>query len=119
MELDAPTIRLAQRGERRAQAAFLARYAPVLHSMVRRAGLRSAELEDATQELLEKLLVVLPRFELVGPAQLTTWVFSVAHRWLLDRQKRRHLTFAPIDEAVDARDAQPSAEVWVEQAQLR
>lgn len=118
MELDALTIRRAQQGDRRAQDVFLTRYAAALHSLLRRAG-SGADLEDLTQALLEKLLVVLPRFELEGSATLTTWVFSVAHRWMLDHHKRRHLTLAPLAEALEVHDAQPRADVWVERAQLR
>lgn len=117
MELDRLTVERLRRGERDAQDAFLRRYAPVLHSFVRRAGPPGAA-DDLTQELLEKLLTVVERFSPDGPAQLTTWVFTVAHRWLLDEKKRRHLEVAPLEEGMDVVDGRESPDVHVHGRQL-
>ena len=117
MELDRITVERLRRGDRGAQDIFLRRYAPVLHAFVRRAG-PQADADDLTQELLEKLLTVVSRFDFDGPAILTTWVFTVAHRWLLDEKKRRHLSLAPIDDGLEIADGRPGADVAVHQQQL-
>ncbi len=117
MELDRLTVERLRRGDRGAQDIFLRRYAPVMHAFVRRAG-PVGDADDLTQELLEKLLTVVARFDFDGPAILTTWVFTVAHRWLLDEKKRRHLQLAPIDEGMEIADTRPTADVAVHQRQL-
>ena len=116
MELDRLTVERLRRGDRGAQDLFLRRYAPVMHAFVRRAG-PGGDADDLTQELLEKLLTVVPRFVPDGPAILTTWVFTVAHRWLLDEKKRRHLQLAPLDDGLEVADAAlgPEAAVHVQQ----
>jgi RNA polymerase sigma-70 factor (ECF subfamily) len=116
MELDAATITRAQRGDRTAQAVVLRRYAAPLHAFVRRVA-PGPELEDEVQALLARLLEVLPRFALSGPATLSTWVFTVAHRWLLDERKRRHLRLAPMDEGLEVVDTSPGALQQVEAKQ--
>jgi DNA-directed RNA polymerase specialized sigma24 family protein len=60
-------LRRAQGGDRRAQEVFLQRYVRPLHSFVRRSG-APGDPDDLTQELLSKLLHVLPRFSLDGSA---------------------------------------------------
>src|SRR5262249_57618891 len=72
----------------------------------------------AVQELLAKLLAVLPRFDPGGAAMLTTWVFTVAHRWLLDQRKRRHLTLVPMEHAAAIADPRPGADRLIEERQL-
>lgn len=117
-ELDELTIRRAQRGDASAQAAFLRRYVRPLHAFIRRVGM-SDEVDDLTQELLQKLLVVLPRFQAAGSATLTTWVFAVAHHWLLDMKKRRVPHLVSLDEGLMVPDVQPSPAKALENKQLK
>src|SRR5215813_14245351 len=116
MELDALTVQRARRGDRAAQDAFLRRYAGPMHALLTRSAI--ANPEDAVQELLAKLLAVLPRFDPAGAAMLTTWVFTVAHRWLLDQRKRRHLTLVPLEQALDIADRTPGGDRMLEQKQM-
>jgi len=116
MELDEATVQRARRGDRAAQDAFLRRYAGPLHALLRRSCVPNTE--DAVQELLAKLLVVLPRFDPAGTAMLTTWVFTVAHRWLLDQRKRRHLSLVPLDEAAEVPDPLPGADRLLERKEM-
>ncbi len=116
MELDAATVQSARRGDRAAQDAFLRRYAGPLHALLRRSGIPNAD--DAVQELLAKLLAVLPRFDPAGAAMLTTWVFTVAHRWLLDQRKRRYLSLVPLEQALAIADPRPGADRLLEQKQM-
>lgn len=117
MELDRLTVERLRRGDRAAQDAFLYRYAPVLHGFVRRAG-PPGDADDLTQELLEKLLSVVDRYSPDGPAKLTTWVFTVAHRWLLDEKKRRHLELAPLEEGLEVPDSAAGPEAALASRQL-
>jgi RNA polymerase sigma-70 factor (ECF subfamily) len=112
MDLDAATITRAQRGERQAQAVFLRRYAGPLHSFVRRMA-PGPDVDDRVQEVLAKLLQVLPRFTPHGSASFSTWVFTVAHRWLLDVHKRRHLSLVPMEAGLSIADPTPGAEAQV------
>ena len=107
-ELDRRTILAAAAGGRAAQDAFLRRYARPLHALLARSGLRDPD--DATQELLAKLLEVLPRFDPDGPAKLTTWVFTVAHRFLVDERRRRHLALVPLEDGLAVADEAPGPE---------
>ncbi len=116
MELDEGTVQRARRGDRAAQDVFLRRYAGPLHAVLKRSGV--SHLEDAVQELLAKLLTVLPQFEPAGSATLSTWVFTISHRWLLDQRKRRHLSLVPLEEAQEVADPRPSADRLVEQKQI-
>jgi RNA polymerase sigma factor (sigma-70 family) len=117
MELDRVTVERLRRGDRDAQEVFLRRYAPVMHAFVRRAG-PGGDVDDLTQELLEKLLGVVAQFSPDGPALLTTWVFTVAHRWLLDENKRRHLQLAPLDDGLEVADAAPGPDAALQAQQL-
>ena len=117
MELDRLTVERLRRGDRGAQELFLRRYAPVMHSFVRRAG-PPGDADDLTQELLGKLLTVVSRFTPDGPATLTTWVFTIAHRWLLDEKKQRHLQLAPMDDGLEVQDPAPGPDAHVLSRQL-
>jgi RNA polymerase sigma-70 factor, ECF subfamily len=116
-ELDALTVESAQRGDRDAQEAFLRRYLGPMHALIRRSG-APGDPDDLTQDLLQKLLIALPRFDRRGPARLTTWVFTIAQRWLIDETKRRHLRLAPIEEGELVADSAPGPEQLLERREL-
>lgn len=69
---------------------------PSVASLIHRLGARR-DVEDQLQEIFAHLLEVLPRFDPRGPAQLSTWVFTVTHRWLLMQRRKATLTLVPID----------------------
>lgn len=117
MELDRITVERARQGDRRAQDAFLRRYVGPLHHFVRRSA-APGEPDDLVQELLGKLLVALPKFDPEGTATLTTWVFSVAHHWVIDLRRRRHLAVAPLEDGHAVADPSPGPEAIVHEHQL-
>ncbi|MBL8909514.1 MAG: RNA polymerase sigma factor, partial [Archangium sp.] len=86
-ELSREVVVRAQQGDRAAQSEVLRRYVRVLHRLAVTTG-AGHDAEELVQAMLTRLLEVLPRFEVNGPAKLTTWVFTIAHRYLLDQQKR-------------------------------
>jgi RNA polymerase sigma-70 factor (ECF subfamily) len=107
VDLDPLTLKRAQQGDPKAQAAFLRAFAGSLRRLVRLAG-RHEEGEDQLQELSIKLLQVVPQFDPRGPARLSTWVFTVAHRWLLGERRRRRLQAVAIEEAAEVPDEAPA-----------
>lgn len=88
----------AQRADREAQAEVLRRYTRLLHRLVVTTCPAKDE-HDLVQSLLARLLEVLPRFEPNGPAKLTTWVFTIAHRFLLDVKKRARPKLVAVEDA--------------------
>lgn len=118
MELDPLTLARAQRGEPRAQEAFLLRYARPLRALVARAGAPGRDPDDALQDLFIKLLAVLPQFKADGPASLSTWVFTVAHRALLESRRKKHLELVELDDAVHPVDPAPRPDAVLERREL-
>ncbi len=47
------------------------------------------EPEDAYQDVWERVVRALDRFDPAGPAKLSTWIATIAHRRLVDRHRRR------------------------------
>ena len=112
LELDRSILVRAQAGDAAAQAAFLRRYSGPMRALVRRMGARGED-EDELQELFVTLLRALPRFSPEGPAQLTTWVFAVGHRFLLARRRKARLQLVPLGasrEAIELAALCPSSE---------
>jgi RNA polymerase sigma-70 factor, ECF subfamily len=58
------------------------------------------EPEDAYQEIWEKVLRALPRFDPHGTASLRTWISTIAHRHLVDVHRRARVR-GPVLEAVE------------------
>lgn len=116
-ELDPSTVRAAQRGHRAAQEAFVRRYAGPMRALARR-GRVGADVDDTVHELLGKLLSALPKYSPDGPASLTTWVFTVAQRWLIDASRRPRLALVPLAQALEVPDAAPDAALRLERRQL-
>lgn len=70
---------------------------PRLAALVRRLGL-PGEREDQLQGVVAHLLSVLDRFEPSGPAQFSTWMTTVATRWLLMEARKRRPTTVDVDD---------------------
>lgn len=45
--------------------------------------------DDAYQAIWARVFAALPGFDPSGPASLRTWIFTIAHRHLVDRHRRR------------------------------
>lgn len=114
-ELPREVVERACRGDRSAMTDVLQRYVKPLHRLVR-ITLPSFDAEELTQALLTKLVEVLPLFDPRGTASLTTWVFTVAHRFLLDERKRFKPKLVPVRDEADVAD-DGAKHVW--RAELR
>lgn len=108
-ELDRALVERARAGDRRAQEAVVRRYVAPLHALARRV-VPSADPDDLAQELLRKILEALPGFDPAGRATLSTWVFTIAHRYLIDVGRRRRLVELPLEAGLQVPDDGPGAE---------
>jgi RNA polymerase sigma-70 factor (ECF subfamily) len=88
--LDELTLRRAQRGDERAWRDLIARFQPPVHALIWRllAGRARHRVEDLTQETFVRVLKALPKFELAGPATLSTWILTIATRLTLNEMRR-------------------------------
>lgn len=66
--------------------ALLASHGPRLYGLCRALD---PDPDDAYQEIWEKALRALPRFDPAGSAKPSTWLYPIAHHHLIDRQRRR------------------------------
>lgn len=72
-------------GDVEARAALVRRHGGLIWGLCARL---TADPEDAWQEIWEKALRALPRFDPSGPARFSTWLATLAHRHLVDRHRR-------------------------------
>jgi RNA polymerase sigma-70 factor, ECF subfamily len=101
-ELDAVTLRRAQRGDDAACRAFVRRYErPVFALLGRLLARRERELDDLAQETFLRAFAALPRFRADGPARLSTWILTIAARLALDELRRKPPGFEPLTVLVD------------------
>jgi RNA polymerase sigma-70 factor (ECF subfamily) len=101
----------AAAGDPAARSALVRAHGPSVWGLCRRL---CPEPEDAYQEVWEKVLGALARFDPAGPATIRTWILAVTHRHLVDLHRRRRvrgevvelpeLPFVPeVDEPLDRR----------------
>ncbi len=105
------TIQDAVDGDRAAQRALIERHGPMIYGLCRAT---EPAPDDCYQEIWEKALRALPRFDPAGPAALSTWLYRIAHHHLVDRQ-RRHRVRAIIEPL----RSDPASEGDVDAAVLR
>ena len=80
------TLQRAALGDTAARAALVRTYGPLVWSICRRMG---REPEDAYQEIWEKVLKAVGRFDPSRPESLKSWIATIAHRHMVDRHRRR------------------------------
>lgn len=85
-ELDAITLRRAQRGDAAAWRALIECYqGRVVAYLGRVLGLaRRDRVDDVAQDTFLHVVRALPRFAPTGPARLSTWILTIATRRALD-----------------------------------
>ncbi|MFT5680891.1 MAG: RNA polymerase sigma-70 factor (ECF subfamily) [Myxococcota bacterium] len=86
--LSPETLQAASVGEPDAWRALLDAHGPVVYALCRRLD---PDPDDAYQEIWEKVLHGLHRFDPSGSAPLASWILRVAHRHLIDRHRRRRV----------------------------
>ncbi len=99
--MDDLTLLKARRGDKAALAQIVRHHAPMVHALVRRLG-PAGRVDDLCQEIFIKVVRAIPSFSPSGPARLSTWILTIAHRHLADASRRRTPDAAPLEEAFDA-----------------
>ncbi len=66
----------------------VAAHGPRVYAMCARLA---ADPEDCYQEIWEKVLGALDRFDPAGTASIATWIATIARRHLIDRHRRRQV----------------------------
>ncbi|MET0343633.1 MAG: sigma-70 family RNA polymerase sigma factor [Polyangiales bacterium] len=106
--------------------ALFREHAPFVWRVLRRHGVREADLEDACQEVFTIVHRRLPEFE--GRAQLRTWIYEIARRVALAHGRKERGRGEVSDERAELRDADASPErvlerkramAWLEDALTR
>jgi RNA polymerase sigma-70 factor (ECF subfamily) len=97
-ELDAVTLRRAQRGEADACRALVERYQRPVFALLHRM-LGPAQVEDLAQETFLDVFRALGGFAPLGPARLSTWILTIATRRAIDALRRRPPPAEPLDQA--------------------
>ncbi len=118
-ELDDVTLRRAQQGERAALDELVQRYHSMVHALVWRMACARGDshVADLVQDSLIRVLQGIARFDLNGPARLSTWILTVATRVVLNDRRReavREQKLDPIgyiDPATVAADREISAAI--------
>jgi RNA polymerase sigma-70 factor (ECF subfamily) len=96
-DLDETTLARAQSGDRDALEDFVRFYEERVHAFLGRSLIGKSDVDDLAQEVFLRALRALPRFER-RDARLSTWIFSIAVRLLLDRRRQRRRWFSLFDE---------------------
>jgi RNA polymerase sigma-70 factor (ECF subfamily) len=87
-ELDAVAIEAAQAGDRHARRRLVLVYQDRVFHLLRRmlgpSGVGPDAIEDFAQEVFLRAFVALARFDVRGPAKLSTWLLTIATRRAID-----------------------------------
>jgi RNA polymerase sigma factor (sigma-70 family) len=100
---DLRDVRLAQAGSREALEALVGRHQRWIYNLVLRMVYLSQDAEDATQEILIKLMTKLSTFQ--GSSSFRTWLYRIACNHVLNmkrgRAEERRWTFVEYGAALD------------------
>lgn len=103
-ELDAPTLERARRGDHAAFRRLVERYHRPTFALLWRMlehDLPQQDIEDLVQETFLRVFRALDRFELDGPAKLSTWILTIAARLALNERRRASVVSLPLQSAGD------------------
>jgi RNA polymerase sigma factor (sigma-70 family) len=84
---DGELVRLVQQGDRGALEALIERHRPWIYNVALRMVYLPEDAEDATQEILIKVVTKLGSFE--GRSRLRTWLYRIAVNHLLNMRRTR------------------------------
>jgi RNA polymerase sigma-70 factor (ECF subfamily) len=118
-ELDDLTLRRAQQGERAALDDLVERYHPMIHALVWRMACARGEshVSDLVQDSLIRVIQNVSRFDLGGPARLSTWILTITTRVVLNDRRRdssrdvKHEPTSYIDPATAVADLEISTAI--------
>ncbi|MEL6185789.1 MAG: sigma-70 family RNA polymerase sigma factor [Myxococcota bacterium] len=121
--MDGTVLSRAQAGDETAfRTIYRHHHRQVFAFLARMLGERGHEAEDLLQETFVRVFRALPRFREDGPAQLSTWILTIAYR-LAVNALRRGRPCVPLSEApVASEEGDPDQELrrrQLEQALIR
>jgi RNA polymerase sigma-70 factor (ECF subfamily) len=116
-ELGAEVIEACRRGDRAALGSFVRCYERLVFAYLSRTLGSHFPIEDIAQEVFIRAYPALERFELTGPAKLSTWLLTIAHRVSVDARRRRRGAFEPI-EIQQHKSVLPSPEDCIRQEEM-
>lgn len=103
--LERALVQRAKTGDRAASRQLIRRHqrpvAAVLRRMLRPSGLDHLT-EDLAQETFVRAFAALPRFDVDGPAKLSTWLVTIATRLALQQLHKKRLPTEALEQAPDA-----------------
>jgi RNA polymerase sigma factor (sigma-70 family) len=91
---DEELVSSAQSGDRKALETLLARHQPWIFNIALRMLYRHADAEDATQDILIKVLKALPAFR--GESRFRTWLYRIAVNHILNLKKDKWAVSEPV-----------------------
>lgn len=95
---DADLIRCCQKGDARAWAELVHRYARLVYSVPRHAGLTESDSEDVMQDVFRILFQKLPTLR--DPSCLAAWLVTCARNRTIDLVRRSHPASALAEEQI-------------------
>jgi RNA polymerase sigma-70 factor (ECF subfamily) len=120
-ELDSATLRAAQRREPRACRRLVLFYEKRVYAFLwRMLEYRhgQAVVDEQCQETFLRVFTHLDRFEIDGPARLSTWMLTIAARLALNQLRRRELTSLDAAAILEHRAEGESSEVLLARSEL-
>jgi RNA polymerase sigma-70 factor, ECF subfamily len=108
-ELDPAVLRRAQQGSVPDRQLLVRTYERQVFALIGRMLVprgRGGLVRDLAQEAFVRVLRSLPRFELAGPARLSTWILTIATRAVLDELRRPRLVEEPLERAAEVPDGE-------------
>lgn len=77
---------------------FVARHERAVFALLSRMLGRGPSVEDLAQETFVRAYRAFPRFDVDGPAKVSTWLLTIATRLSLDARKRREVPATSLDD---------------------
>ena len=87
-EIDSELLRNCCLGNPVAIQAFVQHHQRLVFAFLARLLGTDAAVEDLAQEVFVRALRALPRFDIHGPARVSTWLLTIASRLALDEKRR-------------------------------
>jgi RNA polymerase sigma-70 factor (ECF subfamily) len=118
-ELDPAWLKRARAGDTRAFRVLYDHHADAVFRFVARMLRDEASAEDALQEVFVRVFGALPRFDVAGPARLSTWIFTIARRVALtaiEKARTRTSQQQRLPRPVEAVEAQHDLRLVLEAA---
>lgn len=101
--------RLRQPDDSAAWQRFVRLYAPLLVSWARQQGFQAADAADVAQEVMLKLLRLLPTYQRGPHQRFRGWLFEITRNQCRDYRRRRATRSLPNDDGLHDVDVAPEA----------